>query len=123
MDELYLTHILEHAKHPKNQGVLTDYDLKETGTNPSCGDELTLYLKLTDNKTVSEVSFEGEGCAISQAATSLLTEKIKGLNIQEINSLTEEDIVTLLGTEVNPARAKCAHLSLVTLKQALKKSL
>ena len=83
MDELYRDQILEHYKRPHNFGRLEEYDLDHEDTNPFCGDEQHVYIKLDDEGKVSEVSFEGQGCAISTAATSLLTDELQGLTRTE----------------------------------------
>ena len=95
------------------------FDVAVEGSNPSCGDEVRLYV--TNNKRRGlEVYFDGEGCAISIAATSLLLGKVQGMTPQEANAITPENIYELLGVEVAPGREKCALLSLRTLKKALK---
>ena len=120
MDEaLYKEFILDLARHPLNKKKLADFDIKQKGVNVSCGDEIEVYIKLVDKK-VKDIGFLGQGCVISQAATSLLTEEVKGKNIKEIMSLTEKDISKLLNVEVIYARKKCALLCLDALQTALK---
>jgi nitrogen fixation protein NifU and related proteins len=121
MDEdIYKQNILDHYKAPHNKRALSKYTLLQEGKNPSCGDSLTLYLQLGEDKKVQEVSFEGQGCAISQAATSMLTDKIRGMSIEQLKLLTPGDIYTMLGITVSPGRVKCALLSYGTLGEAIK---
>ncbi len=134
LDQLYKELILEHYKHPHNKGVLEDA-LVEEGVNPSCGDEVKLFLNVKDN-VVKEVKFIGEGCAISQASTSMMTEAIKGKSFDEVVTLTQQfkamihgetpadelgDLKMLQGISKLHARVKCATLAWVTLEQALAK--
>jgi len=117
-EALYQAHLLSHSQQPRNKGVLEDADITHKGQNPSCGDELTLYLKY-DGDTISEVSFDGIGCAVSTAAASLLTERLKGLTRTEAMALTEADVYDMLKVEIHAGRVKCALLALNTLKEAL----
>jgi len=121
-EELYKENILDHNRNPHNKGALASYDISHNGKNVNCGDDVTLYFKFDEENKVKEVGFEGKGCAISTAATSMLTDKIKGLNKEEIQSLTEKDILDMLGIEIGISRENCAFLSLNTLKEALNKN-
>lgn len=118
-DELYKQHILDHAQRPRNFGPLTGATHTGLGTNPSCGDSLTLFL-IIRNKTVREVRFEGHGCAISQAAASMLTEKLAGLEVDQLLLLSEADIYALLQVPISSEREKCALLPLRALEHALR---
>lgn len=109
--DLYQEEILEHYRHPHNKGIIEHADIVQKERNSSCGDELTFYIEL-ENEKVKHVSFEGEGCAISQAAASMLTDEIEGMSIEEIKSLEKEDVLDLLGIDLGPTRLKCALLSL-----------
>lgn len=120
MDDLYQQNILEHFKHPHHRGALSAYDMKEEGSNPSCGDELTLYIAL-ENDVVRDVGFEGEGCAISTASMSLLSDHMIGKRKGDLLRMTDLDIYQLLGIPIGPQREKCALLSLWTLQKALQK--
>lgn len=135
LDSLYQQAILEHYRSPRNHGVLDPHDLKEEGLNPSCGDEVTLYLKVDDG-VLSGVSFEGEGCAISQAGASMMTQAVSGRPITEVLEIAEKfrqmlhgaepddqlgDLAVLKGVAKLPARVKCAALALTTLEAALKR--
>lgn len=119
MDDIYKQNILDHAKNPHNKGVLPNHNLTKEGINPSCGDSLVLYF-LFEHDMLKDVSFEGSGCAISLAATSMLTDKIKGMSVEQLKMLTPGDIYTLLGITVSPGRSKCALLAYGTLTEAIK---
>ncbi|MFH1426119.1 MAG: Fe-S cluster assembly sulfur transfer protein SufU [Candidatus Kerfeldbacteria bacterium] len=119
--ELYREEILEHYRKPHNSGTLEGADIVQHEQNTTCGDILTFYLNMEDDK-VKEVMFEGEGCAISQAAASMLTDEIKGKTVEEVKQLTKDDIVDLLGIELGPTRLKCALLSLQGVTNAVSKT-
>lgn len=118
MDELYRDQILEHYKRPQNFGELGDYDLSFEDTNPLCGDELRVELKLDGDGRVEDLAFAGKGCAISQASASLLSEEIKGMTVEDILRLDRSFILELLGIEISATRMKCAMLSLKVVKSA-----
>lgn len=109
-DDIYKQNILNHYKHPHNKGKLDNFSVKKDGANPSCGDAVVLYISVEDG-VIKDVSFEGNGCAISQAATSMLTDKIKGMLLNYVKLLTPGDIYTMLGVTISPGRVKCALLS------------
>jgi nitrogen fixation protein NifU and related proteins len=116
MDALYREQILDHYKHPHNFGELDDADLEFFDSNPLCGDELRVQLKLDSEGRVEDVAFTGHGCAISQASASLLTERLKGLTLDEAQQVGKDDVLEELGIDISPARLKCALLSLKVLK-------
>jgi len=118
MDDLYRDYILEHYRRPHNFGILEDPDARFEGANPLCGDRITMMLGIRDG-VVAEVAFTGRGCAISQASASLLTDEIKGKRVEEVEKMTPDDVLDLLGIEISPARLKCALLSLDTVAHAL----
>jgi len=122
MDDLYREQILEHYKRPHNFGRLEDADLDFEDTNPFCGDEQHLFIKLDDEGRVSEVSFEGKGCAISTAATSMLTDELQGMSREELIRLPKEFVLDLLGIDISATRMKCALLGLGVVKVALNSS-
>jgi len=119
MDDLYRDEILEHYREPHNFGTLDAPDASYEGHNPLCGDRITMMIIVGADGTVSDVAFSGRGCAISQASASLLTDEVKGRPASEIEAMTNQDILDLLGIEISPARLKCALLSLDTLQHAL----
>jgi nitrogen fixation NifU-like protein len=122
-DQLYREVVLDHYKNPRNHGVIDDADATAEGVNPLCGDEVTLYLDFAeDGQTIADVKFSGRGCAISQAATSMLTEMIKGRPVGEVASLQKDDLLEEMPIPLTPVRLKCAILGLGTLKVALHKA-
>ncbi len=118
MDDLYRDYILEHYRKPHNFGVLESPTATYEGNNPLCGDRITMMLEIRDG-VVTDVAFTGRGCAISQASASLLTDEIRGKPVEEVEKMTPEDVLDLIGIEISPARLKCALLSLDTLDHAL----
>jgi nitrogen fixation NifU-like protein len=118
MDELYRDQILEHYKRPHNFGVVESADLEYEDTNPFCGDEQHVTIKLDSGDRVSEVAFEGKGCAISTAATSLLTDELVGMSRDELLKLPKDFVLELLGIEISATRMKCAMLGLKIVKSA-----
>ncbi|HZA58795.1 MAG TPA: iron-sulfur cluster assembly scaffold protein [Solirubrobacterales bacterium] len=118
MDELYRDQILEHYKRPHNFGRLGDFDLDFEDTNPFCGDEQHVFIKLGEDDRVAEVAFEGQGCAISTAATSLLTDELVGMSRQDLLALPKDFVLDLLGIEISATRLKCALLGLKVVKGA-----
>ena len=118
MDDLYRDYILEHYRRPHNFGVLETPTAKYEGSNPLCGDRITMMLGIRDGR-VAEVAFTGRGCAISQASASLLTDEIKGKSVAEVEAFRADDLLDLLGIDISPARLKCAMLSHETLHKAL----
>lgn len=118
MDDLYRDYILEHYRRPHNFGVLDGATISQEGANPLCGDRITLQLRVRDG-VIDGVGFTGRGCAISQASASLLTDEIKGKQVDTANSMGADNVLEMLGIEISPARMKCALLSLETLHGAL----
>lgn len=118
MDDLYRDYILEHSRRPHNFGVIDAPSVSYEGSNPLCGDRITLQLTVHGGM-VERVGFTGRGCAISQASASLLTDEIKGRPLAEVEAFRADDLLDLLGIEVSPARLKCAMLSHDTLRHAL----
>jgi nitrogen fixation NifU-like protein len=118
MDDLYRDYILEHYRRPHNFGVIEDATASFEGSNPLCGDRITMQLGI-ENGVVERVGFTGRGCAISQASASLLTDEIKGKPVAEVEAFRADDLLDLLGIDISPARLKCAMLSHETLHKAL----
>jgi nitrogen fixation NifU-like protein len=118
-EELYKENILEHYKNPQNKRILPLFNFDGRGVNPSCGDVLEIYI-LSEEGNIKSAAFDGNGCAISVAGASMLTEHIKGKNIEEVKKIKKEKIYEMLGVEISPAREKCALLSLRALNEALK---
>jgi nitrogen fixation NifU-like protein len=118
MDELYRDQILEHYKRPHNFGSLDEFDLEFEDSNPFCGDEQHVRIKLDGDGRVADVRFEGKGCAISTAATSLLTDEIAGMTREELLRLDKDFVLELLGIDISATRIKCALLGLKVVKGA-----
>jgi nitrogen fixation NifU-like protein len=109
---MYRQQILDHYKNPRNYGELEDATFEHVGENPMCGDTIKMFVELDDDdETIERVSFVGDGCAISQAAASLLSEDLHGRTLSEIREMDRDDIFELLGIDVNPMRVKCAVLA------------
>ena len=118
MSEDFPKYIVDHYKRPRNYGEMKDADVTVRDSNRLCGDYVEIYLKFDGNK-ISAVSFKGQGCMISQASASMLTELVKGKEVEEVLKLTKHDITKMLGLELGPVRIKCAMLPLVALRKAI----
>jgi nitrogen fixation protein NifU and related proteins len=115
--------ILDHYKNPRGHGVIEDADATAEGMNPLCGDEVAIYVEFGgDGETIDEVKFSGRGCAISQAATSMLMEMVKGRTASEVGELSKDELLEEIGIPLTPIRLKCALLGLGVLKVALHRS-
>jgi nitrogen fixation NifU-like protein len=117
-DQLYREVILDHYKNPRGHGVIEDADAQAEGQNPLCGDEVAIFVALDGDK-IEDVRFRGRGCAISQAATSMLIELVKGRTVEEIATMPREALLDEVGIPLTPVRLKCALLGLGVLKVAL----
>ena len=116
MDDLYREQILDHYKNPHKKGLISPADIDYEEDNPVCGDHLHLTVQLDENNRVKDVGWDGEGCAISQASASMLYESLIGKTLDEIRSVSKDEILEMLGIELGPVRLKCALLSLKVLK-------
>ncbi len=121
-DQLYREVILDHYKNPRNHGLLDPADARADGQNPLCGDEVTVSVRLGAGDVIEEVGFDGRGCAISQAATSMLTDLVKGKTALEVAEMPKEALLDELGIPLTPVRLKCAILGLGVIKVALHKA-
>ena len=117
-ESLYREIILEHYRNPQNRGTLDPADYSYEDTNPLCGDEVRIDVRVNDG-IVSDIAFSGRGCAISQASASMLTEMVKGQPLEEVKKITKEDLLEELEIPLSPARLKCALLSLKVLKAGI----
>ena len=116
MDDLYREIIIDRYKNPQYRGTLSPADISFEDDNPLCGDHIRVDIRLDENERVTEATYTGHGCAISQASADLLVESIQGKTMDELKALTKEDVLDLLGIELGPVRLKCALLSLKVLK-------
>ena len=123
LESLYREVILDHYKNPRGHGVIEGADAEAEGQNPLCGDEVSVYVAFgEDGETIDDVKFSGRGCAISQAATSMLMEMVSGRTATEVASLDKDELLAEIGVPLSPIRLKCAMLGLTTLKVALHKA-
>jgi len=120
LDQLYREVILDHYKNPRGHGALEPHHAHAEGQNPLCGDEVSIFVRFAeDGETIDEIGFEGRGCAISQAATSMLTEMVKGRKAADVAALPKDELLEEIGIPLTPIRLKCAILGLGVLKVAL----
>ena len=120
LEQMYREVILDHYKNPHGHGLIEGADAQAEGMNPLCGDEVTVSVRFAgDGETIEQVGFEGRGCAISQAATSMLTDLVKGRKAGDVATLQKEELLEEIGIPLTPVRIKCAILGLGVLKVAL----
>lgn len=121
--DIYREIILDHHKHPRNFGHLDKPDAKVEEGNVTCGDRIVMEILVTRNSSlvtrINDIRFSGEGCAISMASASMLTDKVKRMKVEDIMKLTAKDIIDMLGTTLTPSRTRCATLSLEILHKAV----
>jgi nitrogen fixation NifU-like protein len=116
MEDMYREMILDHYRNPRKKRLVSPADIDYEEDNPVCGDHIHLTVQLDENDVVTDVGWEGEGCAISQASASLLYESLIGMSKEDIRTLDKDYILDMLGIELGPVRLKCALLSLKVLK-------
>jgi len=119
MDDFYRELIIDRYKNPRMRGELDPHDYSYEDDNPLCGDELRIDLRVDADSRITEAAFTGKGCAISLASADLLVESIVGKTLDEIKTLSKDDIIEMLGIELGPVRLKCALLSLKVLKAGI----
>jgi len=117
--QAYIEHILDHYEHPRHKHRMEDADVQLGGGNPGCGDLITVYLKIGDDERIEQISFEGEGCTISQAGGSIVTELAEGMTLDEVKALGTETMIEELGEDIVRSRVRCATLALGTLQAAV----
>ena len=121
-EQLYREVILDHYKSPRHHGLLDPNDAIAEGQNPLCGDEVTVSVRFGEGDVIESVGFEGRGCAISQAATSMLTDLVIGRTAQDVALMPKDELLEEIGIPLTPVRLKCALLGLGVLKVALHKA-
>ncbi|MFT4325985.1 MAG: iron-sulfur cluster assembly scaffold protein [Candidatus Woesearchaeota archaeon] len=125
-EEMYREIIMDLHENPHNFGKLENPNIEKTGFNASCGDKITLYAKILDHpgditqSVISEITFDGVGCAIHTAAASLITDAVKGKTIQEVQNISKDDMFDMLVVPISPGRIKCALLSWDTMQELVK---
>ena len=115
---VYRENILDHYKNPRNFGEMDRPDAELKESNPLCGDEIKIQVKIMEGK-VADFKFTGKGCAISMASASMLSEVVKGMDVEEIKKMTNNDVVRMLSIPIGPVRIKCATLPLIALKKVI----
>ena len=116
---MYQENILDHYKSPHNFGKIENATVQHHEYNPLCGDDIDMFLVIDENKKIVDIKVYPRGCAISVASASMLSDEIKGKNIDDVRNLTKEQILEMLGIPISPVRLKCALLSLDTLKNSI----
>jgi nitrogen fixation NifU-like protein len=115
----YIEFILDHFENPRNKGRMDDADVQLGGGNPGCGDLITMYLKVGEDGRIEHATFEGEGCTISQAGGSIITEMIEGMTLDEVKALGKDTMIDEMGEDVVQSRVRCATLALGTAQAAV----
>ena len=119
MSSIYSEIILDYYRYPRNKGTLDHPQIYARDSNPLCGDVVEMQLELDEKNMVKDVKFNGQGCAISQASASMLTELVKGKSLEDVRKISKEDILSLIGGQLTAVRLKCALLSLKVLKTGI----
>ena len=110
--DMYRQQILDHYKNPRNYGELEEPTYSHTGENPMCGDTIEMDVVLDDaEEHIERVAFRGDGCAISQASASMLSEQLHGMSVDELREMDRDDVIDMLGVDISPMRVKCAVLA------------
>lgn len=109
--DIYRQQILDHYRNPRNYGELETPTFSHAGENTMCGDEVEIDIEVGDDDTIQAVAFRGDGCAISQASASMLTEELVGMTLDELDGMDRDDVIDMLGVEISPMRVKCAVLA------------
>lgn len=117
--QAYIEHLLDHYEHPRHKHRMDDADVQLGGGNPGCGDLITVYLRVGAGDTIESASFEGEGCTISQAGGSIITEMIEGMSLDDVKELGLSTMIEEMGDEVVKSRVRCATLALGTAQAAV----
>ena len=112
--------IMEHYENPRNFGPMDDHDVVQKGGNPGCGDTITIYLKVGKGKTIDRINFEGEGCIVSQATTSIISEMFSGLDFEKVKNFNNDEIKKILGKDLVIRRPRCSNLGVDTIKAAIR---
>jgi len=115
----YIEIILDHHDNPRNRRKIEDADVEASGGNPGCGDLIVMYLKLDPEGVILDAAFQGEGCTISQAGASMLTETLAGKSLEDVKAMSYENVVEEMGRDVVASRTRCATLALSTTKAAV----
>jgi len=114
----YIENILDHHDNPRNKRRLDPADIEASGGNPGCGDIVVMFVNIDEDGRIREATFQGEGCTISQAAASMLTDELVGKTLDEVRSMSYEDVIEDMGKDVVSTRTKCATLALTIMKSA-----
>ncbi len=118
MNQSYQEELLDHYRHPRNEGALDSPDFSSEDDNPSCGDRVLIQGHLGDGR-LTDLRFKAQGCVLSIASADILTEHCKGKSIEEVCALSSEDMMSLVGMQLGPNRVKCAVLCLFVLQEAI----
>ena len=123
MQEIYKEFILDLYRNPLNKKTLADFDVHHREYNPHCGDDIEVFIKFDEAGRVADIGHQGAGCAISQAAVSLITEHVKGKTKEEILVISDVQMIELLGIPISPMRLKCATLGLQAIRKGIEHGL
>lgn len=115
----YIEYILDHYQNPRHRHRMEDADVQLGGGNPGCGDLITMYLRINEDDRIEAVSFEGEGCTISQAGGSIISELIQGMSLDDVKDLGTHTMKEEMGDDVVKSRVRCATLALGTVQAAI----